>query len=40
MANAVLAYVRYISKIFWPADLAIVYPYPHHWPALFVAGAV
>ena len=39
LANAVLAYVRYLSKIFWPTDLAVVYPYPHHWPALFVAGA-
>jgi protein O-mannosyl-transferase len=39
MANATLAYVRYLSKLFWPTDLAIVYPYPHHWPALLVAGA-
>ena len=40
LANAALAYVRYVSKLFWPADLAIVYPYPHHWPVLYVAGAV
>ena len=40
LANAALAYVRYLSKLFWPTDLAIVYPYPHHWPVLFVAGAV
>jgi tetratricopeptide (TPR) repeat protein len=39
MANAALAYVRYLSKLFWPTDLAIVYPYPHHWPILFVIGA-
>ena len=39
MANALLAYVRYISKTFWPADLAVVYPYPHHWPAGLAAGA-
>jgi protein O-mannosyl-transferase len=39
LANTTLAYVRYLSKLFWPADLAIVYPYPHHWPALFVTGA-
>jgi tetratricopeptide (TPR) repeat protein len=39
LANAALAYVRYLSKLFWPTDLAIVYPYPHHWPALVVIGA-
>jgi protein O-mannosyl-transferase len=39
LANAALAYVRYLSKLFWPTDLAIVYPYPHHWPAFLVAGA-
>ena len=39
MANVALAYVRYLSKLFWPTDLAIVYPYPHHWSALWVAGA-
>jgi tetratricopeptide (TPR) repeat protein len=39
MANAALAYVRYLSKLFWPTDLAIIYPYPHHWPVLFVVGA-
>src|SRR5260221_762659 len=36
-ANAVMSYVRYISKIFWPADLALIYPYPHYWP---LAGVV
>ena len=40
LENAALTYVRYLSKLFWPADLAIVYPYPHHWPALLVTGAV
>jgi protein O-mannosyl-transferase len=40
MANAAVAYARYLFKLFWPTDLAIVYPYPHHWSALFVAGAV
>jgi hypothetical protein len=37
--NALMVYVRYISKIFWPADLALIYPYPHRWPAMMVAGA-
>src|ERR1035438_5013885 len=39
VANALWAYVRYISKTFWPADLSIFYPYPHHWPAGLVIGA-
>lgn len=39
LENVVLAYVRYISKLFWPQDLAIVYTFPHHWPVLLVAGA-
>jgi hypothetical protein len=40
-ANAVMSYVRYISKIFWPTDLALIYPYPHYWPfagVVVVAG--
>jgi tetratricopeptide (TPR) repeat protein len=39
VANALLAWVRYLSKTFWPADLAIIYPYPRHWPVLAVIGA-
>ncbi|MGD0207731.1 MAG: tetratricopeptide repeat protein [Verrucomicrobiota bacterium] len=39
VANALWAYERYISKTFWPADLSIFYPYPHHWPAGLVIGA-
>jgi protein O-mannosyl-transferase len=31
-ANSVVAYVRYLGKAFWPAGLAIPYPYPPHWP--------
>ena len=37
--NALVAYVRYISKTFWPVDLAFIYPYPRHWPAGLAAGA-
>jgi hypothetical protein len=37
LANAVMSYVRYISNMFWPGDLALIYPYPHHWP---LAGVV
>ena len=39
VANALWAYERYISKTFWPADLAIFYPHPYHWPAGLVLGA-
>ena len=28
VANMLWAYMCYISKIFWPADLAVVYPFP------------
>jgi tetratricopeptide (TPR) repeat protein len=31
LANAALAYARYTAKLFWPTDLAIVYPHPRHW---------
>jgi Flp pilus assembly protein TadD len=39
LANAPLAAVRYLAKIFWPAHLAIAYPMLR-WPAWAVAGAV
>jgi tetratricopeptide (TPR) repeat protein len=39
LENVVLAYVRYISKLFWPQDLAIVYSYPSRWPVLLAVGA-
>jgi tetratricopeptide (TPR) repeat protein len=38
-ANALVSYVRYISKTFWPADLAVIYPYEKHWPLWFVLTA-
>jgi tetratricopeptide (TPR) repeat protein len=37
--NAAVAYARYISKIIWPTDLAVVYPYQGHWPLLCAIGA-
>jgi protein O-mannosyl-transferase len=37
--NALVAYGRYLGKAFWPADLAIPYPHPTHWPAEKVALA-
>ncbi len=32
VANALLAYVNYLGKIFWPQDLAVLYPLPDHVP--------
>jgi tetratricopeptide (TPR) repeat protein len=37
--NAAVSYLRYVSKMFWPTDLAVIYPYPHHWPAALVITA-
>ena len=30
VANALWSYLRYIFKTFWPADLAVIYPFPSH----------
>jgi len=39
LSNAVLAYPRYIAKLMWPMDLAVVYPHPRHWPLALAIGA-
>jgi Flp pilus assembly protein TadD len=40
LANAVVSYVEYISKTFWPRNLAVLYPYPlEPLPMWKVAGA-
>jgi tetratricopeptide (TPR) repeat protein len=39
LANAVISYPRYLGKMIWPADLAVLYPHPIHWPAGLVALA-
>ncbi|MDB6021911.1 MAG: Tetratricopeptide 2 repeat protein [Pedosphaera sp.] len=38
MGNALVSYVRYLAKLFWPVDLAVVYPV-HPWPAWACSGA-
>ena len=38
-ANALMSYVRYISRIFCPTKLALIYPYPHSWPLIGVIAA-
>jgi tetratricopeptide (TPR) repeat protein len=39
LANAAIAYARYVAKTFWPGDLAIVYSHPQHWPVAPALGA-
>src|SRR5207245_1305468 len=38
-ANAVVSYVRYLGKTFWPFDLSVLYPHPGQWPATRVIGS-
>jgi Tfp pilus assembly protein PilF len=37
--NALVSYVVYIGKMFWPTDLAVFYPHPGSWPVWQVLGA-
>ena len=40
LTNALCSYLRYISKTFWPVDLAVIYPFPGHGlavPAMIAA---
>ncbi len=39
-ANALVSYLRYISKTFWPANLSVFYPYPDHWSGYLVLTAL
>jgi protein O-mannosyl-transferase len=39
VANALVSYVRYLGKTFWPTDLSIYYPYPAAWSAVVISGA-
>lgn len=38
--NALVAYVRYLGKLFCPANLSIYYPFQHDLPAWQWAGAI
>jgi tetratricopeptide (TPR) repeat protein len=42
MANALIAYERYLGKTFWPSGLAILYPLPNHlsWIRAMAATAI
>ncbi|HEX3718199.1 MAG TPA: tetratricopeptide repeat protein [Verrucomicrobiae bacterium] len=37
--NALISYVRYLAKIFWPVHLSVLYPHPGHWPIWRIASA-
>jgi len=32
LINAVVSYALYLKKMFWPLDLALLYPHPLSWP--------
>ena len=34
--NALVAYCRYLGKLFWPLNLCAAYPHPDYWPMLAV----
>jgi Tfp pilus assembly protein PilF len=36
MGNALVSYGRYLGKMFWPVNLAVLYPHPGRWPAWVV----
>jgi protein O-mannosyl-transferase len=39
LANALFAYVRYLGKLAFPRDLALVYPHPIWWPASYIIAS-
>jgi hypothetical protein len=39
IANALVSYVSYLEKTFWPQNLAVFYPHPGAWPVWQTAGA-
>jgi len=40
LANAIVSYVRYLSKMLWPADLSFHYEHPGLWPLPIVIAAL
>jgi tetratricopeptide (TPR) repeat protein len=39
ISNALLSYIKYLGKTFWPTDLAVFYPHPDSIPALTIIAA-
>jgi tetratricopeptide (TPR) repeat protein len=40
LENAAVSYLRYLGKLFWPADLTLPYLHPGYWPTSEVAFSV
>ncbi len=42
LGHALVSYATYLGRIFWPANLAIFYPYPASWPPedVILSGAL
>jgi protein O-mannosyl-transferase len=42
VGNALVSYGRYLGKLFWPTDMAVLYPHPGYWPLgkVLLAGGV
>jgi protein O-mannosyl-transferase len=43
LGNAIVSYVAYIGKMFWPAKLAVFYPHPQHslpWSDVIAAAFI
>ncbi len=40
IANALVSYIKYIGKMIWPENLAVLYPYPHMVPMWQTIGAL
>ncbi|HEY5910479.1 MAG TPA: tetratricopeptide repeat protein [Verrucomicrobiae bacterium] len=38
-SNAIVSYVRYLWKMLWPENLAVLYPHPGDWPIWQVIGS-
>jgi hypothetical protein len=38
-ANAIVSYARYLGKLFWPTNLAVLYPFTRHLPLAEVLSA-
>ncbi|MEI9865791.1 MAG: hypothetical protein WDN00_14800 [Limisphaerales bacterium] len=38
--NALVSYGRYLGKLFWPENLAVVYPVADHWAMSVVVGVI
>jgi tetratricopeptide (TPR) repeat protein len=40
IANVPISYVRYLLKLVWPRDLAVIYPFVRSWPEEWIALSV